>query len=509
MPDQSSAANEHAILEEITAPLASLPDDPVADAAAVDFPIVLRGYDRIAVDAYVRKTSQLLAELTARHSPDSAVRRALERLGDQVSGILQRAHETAADITAQSRAEAEDRLEVARGEAEQIKHAAGEKVRELDADVDRIWAERDRIVGDALKLAEELRALASDAAARFPPAEEPVAEGDLPTAERPATMEPATAQLAGVEPSVRAVPFDGESKSFDRQRTVALPFAPVRVIDLLHLGRERVVGCWQVGDVLIDPGPASCIDTLLDALGDQQPRALLLTHIHLDHAGATGSLVEVWPELEVYVHERGAKHLVDPSRLLESARRLYGRDMDRLWGEFLPVPEPNLRVLRGGETVLGGRFEVAYTPGHASHHVSYLHEGTAFVGDVGGVRITPDGITIPPTPPPDIDVEAWHASLQLVAAWQPDRLAMTHFGEGTDVEGQLAEVGRRLDAWAELARTHDQSGFIEEIHSEIAAHAGPAIAATYQQAAPADQLYAGLDRYWRKRDQAASAAQAP
>jgi hypothetical protein len=121
----------------------------------------------------------------------------------------------------------------------------------------------------------------------------------------------------------------------------------------------------------------------------------------------------------------------------------------------------------------------------------------------------PGGITIPPTPPPDIDVEAWHGSLKRVAAWQPDRLAMTHFGESSDVDAQLAEVGRRLDAWAELARTHDQSGFIEAIQAEIAAHAGPAIAATYQQAAAPDQLYAGLDRYWRKRDDAASAAQAP
>ncbi len=494
MPDQSSAADEHAILEQITAPLASLPDDPVGDAAGVDFPIVLRGYDRIAVDAYVRKTTQLLAELNARHSPDGAVRRALERLGDQVSGILQRAHETAAGVTAQSRAEAEDRLEVARGEAEQIKLAASEKVRELDADVDRIWAERDRIVADALKLAEELRTLASDAAARFPPAEEPaVTVDELPTTERP----------------VRAIPFDRQNEiPFDRQKTVALPLEATRVIDLLHLGRERVIGCWQVGDVLIDPGPASCIETLLDQLGDRQPRALLLTHIHLDHAGATGSLVEVWPELQVYVHERGAKHLVDPTRLLDSARRLYGRDMDRLWGEFLPVPEANLHVLKGGETVLGS-FEVAYTPGHASHHVCYFDQRTAFVGDVGGVRITPGGITIPPTPPPDIDVEAWHTSLARVAAWEPVRLAMTHFGESTDVEGQLAEVGRRLDRWAELARTHDQDGFIEAIRAEVTAQAGPAIAATYQQAAPADQLYAGLERYWQKRDEADRAAAAP
>src|SRR6476620_1039087 len=143
----------------------------------------------------------------------------------------------------------------------------------------------------------------------------------------------------------------------------------MREIELFHLGRPRVICCWQVGDVLIDPGPGSCLPTLLEALRDERPSALLLTHIHLDHAGASGALVERWPDIEVYVHERGAPHLVDPSKLINSARRLYGEDMDRLWGEMVPVPESQLRILRGGETLRGGAFEVAYTPGHASHHV--------------------------------------------------------------------------------------------------------------------------------------------
>ena len=276
--------------------------------------------------------------------------------------------------------------------------------------------------------------------------------------------------------------------------------AGVRLIDLMHLGRARVIGCWQVGDVLVDPGPGSCLPTLLDALDGERPRALLLTHIHLDHAGASGSLVQRWPQLEVYVHERGAPHLVDPSRLLESARRLYGDDMDRRWGEFLPVPEAQLRVLHGGESLFGADgFDVAYTPGHASHHVSYLHDGTAFVGDVGGVRVTSASLTVPPTPPPDIDLEAWHESLELIRAWRPQRLAMTHFGASEDVEGQLSELAQRLDAWAELARESDAGTFMAEIRAEIAQDAGPALAATYEQAAPADQLYAGLERYWRKR----------
>ena len=279
-----------------------------------------------------------------------------------------------------------------------------------------------------------------------------------------------------------------------------------RAIDLMHLGHPRVICCWQVGDVLIDPGPGSCLPTLLEALGDQRPRALLLTHIHLDHAGASGALAHRWPDLEVYVHERGARHMLDPSRLIESARRLYGEDLDRLWGEMIPVPESQLRILAGGETLLDGAFEVAYTPGHASHHVSYLHDGTAFVGDVGGVRITPRTLTVPPTPPPDIDLDAWHQSIERIRQWSPARLAMTHFGASDEVEAQLEEVGTRLDAWAELARTMSRDEFIAAVGREIEASGGPELAFTYAQAAPPDQLYAGLDRYWRKRAEKGSAA---
>jgi glyoxylase-like metal-dependent hydrolase (beta-lactamase superfamily II) len=272
----------------------------------------------------------------------------------------------------------------------------------------------------------------------------------------------------------------------------------VRVIDLLHLGRPRVIGAWVDGDVVVDCGPTSTLDTLLEGLGDTRPSALLLTHIHFDHAGAAGSLVHRWPELPVYVHERGARHLADPERLYSSAKRLYGDDMERLWGEMLPVPEQNLRVLTGGETLLG-RYEVAYTPGHASHHVCFRRDRIAFVGDVGGVRITPDAIAIPPTPPPDIDVELWHESIDIVRRWAPERLAMTHFGETTDVAAQLGEVDARLDAWAELARDGDRDRFIAVVREEIARQGTAEQAAQYQQAAPAEQLYAGYERYWAKR----------
>jgi glyoxylase-like metal-dependent hydrolase (beta-lactamase superfamily II) len=274
----------------------------------------------------------------------------------------------------------------------------------------------------------------------------------------------------------------------------------MRVIDLMHLGRPRVIGCWQAGDVLVDPGPESCLPTLLEALGVQQPRALLLTHIHLDHAGASGALVKRWPDLEVYVHKRGAPHLIDPSRLMVSASRLYGDDMDRLWGDMKPVPERNLRVLDQEGTLLDGQFDYVYTPGHASHHVSYLHDGTAFVGDVGGVRINEESLTVPPTPPPDIDVEAWHESIERVREWQPDRLAMTHFGPSTDVDEQLAEVGRRLDDWATRVEETELDEFIALLHEEIADGASdPDLLETYKQAAPPEQMYAGLERYLRKR----------
>jgi glyoxylase-like metal-dependent hydrolase (beta-lactamase superfamily II) len=273
----------------------------------------------------------------------------------------------------------------------------------------------------------------------------------------------------------------------------------VRVIDLMHLGRERVIGCWQIGDVLVDPGPTSCLPTLLEALGEERPRVLLLTHIHLDHAGASGSLVERWPDLQVYVHEIGAVHLTDPSRLMESARRLYKEDMDRLWGDMVPVPASNIVELRGGERLLDDHFEVAYTPGHASHHVSFLHEGTAFVGDVGGVRITPESIAIPPTPPPDIDVELWHQSIEQICGWRPERVAMTHFGHSDDVEDQLAQVDARLDSWSILARDEGREEFVRQVLEEIRRDGSPEQAATYQQAAPVEQLYAGYERYWRKR----------
>jgi glyoxylase-like metal-dependent hydrolase (beta-lactamase superfamily II) len=269
-------------------------------------------------------------------------------------------------------------------------------------------------------------------------------------------------------------------------------------IDLMHLGNDRVIGAYELGGVIVDPGPSSCLETLLAGL-ETEPRALLLTHIHLDHAGAAGSLVRRFPGLRVYVHEVGAPHLVDPAKLLESAGRLYGDDMDRLWGEVLPVPAANVVALQGGETAEDCR--VAYTPGHASHHVAYLHEATgdAYVGDVAGVRIPPHDFTVVPTPPPDIDIEAWERSLDTVAAWGPRRLCLTHFGRVDEVSEQLERARERLRSMATLARQGGRERFLNGIGIETDRAVDEETAMRLRQAAPPDQLWLGLERYWRKR----------
>jgi glyoxylase-like metal-dependent hydrolase (beta-lactamase superfamily II) len=282
----------------------------------------------------------------------------------------------------------------------------------------------------------------------------------------------------------------------------------MRVIDVEHLGRPHVIGCWQVDEALVDPGPESSLETLLAGLGEERPRALLLTHIHLDHAAATGALVRRWPDLEVYVHERGAPHLIDPSRLLASAERLYGAEnMRRLWGEIVPVPEDNVRPRAGGETALGMR--VAYTPGHASHHVCYLHEesGTAFAGDVAAVRIPGVDLVVPPTPPPDIDLERWLDSIATVEGWQPTRLALTHFGAIEDPAPHLALVRERLREEADLARELPEDSYEHRHRERVAAGAAtPEAAEELIQCVPPEYQWRGLDRYWRKRAEREAAA---
>jgi glyoxylase-like metal-dependent hydrolase (beta-lactamase superfamily II) len=274
----------------------------------------------------------------------------------------------------------------------------------------------------------------------------------------------------------------------------------MRPIDVRHLGRPHVICCWEVEGALVDPGPESSHRNLVEALGDAEPHAILLTHIHLDHAAATGALVRRWPALEVYVHERGAPHLIDPSRLLASAERLYGDQMERLWGEIVPVPEENVKALSGGESVLGMR--VAYTPGHASHHVCYLHEesGTAFVGDIAAVLIPGTDLIVPPTPPPDIDIETWEDSIGIVEGWRPQRLGLTHWGPVEEPEQHLAAVRERLREEAELARDLDEQAY-EAHHRELVTERVTDLEAAEEllQAVPPEYQWRGLDRYWSKR----------
>ena len=275
-----------------------------------------------------------------------------------------------------------------------------------------------------------------------------------------------------------------------------------RAIDVRHLGRDRVICAYELDGLVVDPGPTSSLDALLDGLGGAEPRGLLLTHIHLDHAGATGALCERFPELTVYVHERGAPHLVDPERLLASARQLYGDDMERLWGEVVPVPEQNVRALSGGETIEGS-LRVEGTPGHASHHVAYLSAATgeAFVGDLAGVRIPPSEHVLPPTPPPDIDLEAWERSLGVLESWGPEQLCLTHFGPAADVDAHLGRLREGLAREGERARAHGEEAFVAAVEAEVreATDADEELAERYLQAAPAGQLYLGLERYWRKK----------
>jgi glyoxylase-like metal-dependent hydrolase (beta-lactamase superfamily II) len=282
----------------------------------------------------------------------------------------------------------------------------------------------------------------------------------------------------------------------------------VRAIDTLQLGNPHAICCWEVDEMLVDPGPESTLETVLAELGEGfEPRAVLLTHIHLDHATAAGRLVERFPGLPVYVHERGAPHMIDPSKLLASAGRLYGDEMQRLYGTFLPVPEENVRVLAGGETVEG--MEVAYTPGHASHHVAYMHPstGVAFTGDVAGMKIPGTSLVLAPTPPPDIDIEAWRDSIDTVEAWRPERLAITHFGPIEEPVAHLAALREALSEESEKARRMSVDEYQADFRRRIDKRTNSdEERAAIAQAAPLAHQYAGLERYWRKKGEREAAS---
>jgi len=292
-------------------------------------------------------------------------------------------------------------------------------------------------------------------------------------------------------------------------------------IDLNWTGRPQSIAALLIESAdesaIIDPGPESTLGSLRAGLKErgrtfQSVDSLLLTHIHLDHAGATGALLRENPNLNVYVHEFGAVHMIDPSRLLASAGRLYGGDMKPLYGECAPVPETALQSLKGGERVRIGEaeLEVGYTPGHASHHVTYWEpqSRTAFVGDTAGIRVEGNTFLLPATPPPDIDLEIWNQSLDKIAAWGPERLFLTHFGFIENPSEHIRQYRTRLQDWTELTRKLVESGmdtaeaekaFVDAIASEIKVTLPTDAADHYIFNGGLRLSWLGLMRYVRKK----------
>jgi len=295
----------------------------------------------------------------------------------------------------------------------------------------------------------------------------------------------------------------------------------VDYIDLDFLGKPGIIATGVLhgksGVALIDPGPSTTLETLtrkLDSKGMSfgDVRAILLTHIHLDHAGATGTLMDRCPDARVYVHAKGAPHLSDPSGLLASASRLYGADMQRLWGEVRAVPASRLQVLNDRDSldVVGHAVESAYTPGHASHHVSYFFPSArlACVGDTAGVARQTGRIVIPPTPPPDIDLEAWRASTDRILAWDPQLLFLTHFGPHPSPRVHMNDLWVRLESWSQRVRgllaapgtdAEHAAAFTEQVADDIARATNRAEAQAYADAGRFDFSWMGLARYWRKK----------
>ncbi len=293
-------------------------------------------------------------------------------------------------------------------------------------------------------------------------------------------------------------------------------------VDLNFLGVPEIIATAVLhhasGVAVIDPGPSTTHQSLKESLRKKgisiaDIRQVLLTHIHLDHAGVTGTLVRENPAIEVFVHERGAAHMIDPSKLLASAGRLYGADMDRLWGDFVPVPAERVTALKGEERIVaaGRELQVAYTPGHASHHVSYFDAASrvAFVGDTAGIRRPGRDYVMPPTPPPDIDLDAWRTSEGRILSWEPDTLFLTHFGPFHGARMHFQDMMARLDVWSAIVRRllneaaldedERQSAFVDEAILDLKRTLGEQEADGYSRAGRLDYSWQGLSRYWRKK----------
>ena len=293
-------------------------------------------------------------------------------------------------------------------------------------------------------------------------------------------------------------------------------------IDLNFMGKEHIIASFLLlGDesaALVETGPTTCVDNLMQGLkgngvSSEDVRQVFLTHVHLDHAGASGNLAGLLPNATFYVHEIGYPHLVDPSKLMKSATRIYGERMEELWGEMRPVPEERLEALKGGEEieVSGGTLTAHYTPGHAYHHLAYLDpdSGSLFAGDVAGIRLPGQSYVRPPTPPPEVDIDAWTQSIQEILKLSPDSILPTHFGRYEDVERHLGELEQRLQDWLLFVEERmDQGGTREEISEELkdkgdaemlTEGAGLEETDHYDLAGNYDMLVDGLMRYVSKQ----------
>ncbi len=290
--------------------------------------------------------------------------------------------------------------------------------------------------------------------------------------------------------------------------------------DLEFAGQTGIIATALIhgaaGVAIVDPGPSTSLATLEAGLaargfGWQDVRAVLLTHIHLDHAGATGTILHRAPDARVFVHERGVRHLVDPSKLMASASRLYQGDMDRLWGAMEPVPAGRIEAIgdRASFSLVGHEVDVAWTPGHAWHHVSYFLPASriAFVGDTAGICRPSGRVVLPPTPPPDIDLEAWRTSTGTILRWNPDVLFLTHFGPQAAPRVHLQDLWRRMDDWSarvqaslsasELTDDERSAAFVARVVSELEKSTSRAEAEAYARAGRFDFSWTGLARYWR------------
>jgi glyoxylase-like metal-dependent hydrolase (beta-lactamase superfamily II) len=291
----------------------------------------------------------------------------------------------------------------------------------------------------------------------------------------------------------------------------------IHILDTLHLGRPKIIAATALetseGIVLFDVGPESTFENIGRelqklAFAPSDVRHVFLSHIHFDHAGAAWRLAELGAT--IYVHPRGAPHLLDPTKLVSSARRIFGDDMERLWGEFASVPADRLRILEDGDCVRAGEIEVRAieTPGHASHHHVYQWEDNVFGGDVAGVRLG-SGPPIPPFVPPELNIELWRESIARIRALDPARLLLPHFGPVQEsIAIHLDALDERVARWSEWFRERLRAGDDEaklrfafadyEVHDLRAGGASAEDVHDYEHADPSFMAVPANVRYWRK-----------